>query len=167
MQGLFTFDACSVCIARLPTEAGVAQIAGEVEEPAAGGESTSSSSWSWSSFSSSSSSSCSSSTHSATSATRGGIFPTLSADPARFSQTASTDSLLTRPAVRLRKVDIQPRDYIPAHLCIADLEGEGDVDVVQLRVLDVIEVICPICSCASFPMQTAGPAQVITVNLQL
>jgi hypothetical protein len=54
-------------------------------------------------------------------------------------------------------VDIQPRDYIPAHQCIADFEGEGDVDVVQHRVLVVQNLICPISSCASSAMQTERP----------
>ena len=61
-QGLFTDAACFGDIGRLPTEVGVAQIAGEVEEPAAGESMESSSASSkQSSSSSSSSSSCSSS----------------------------------------------------------------------------------------------------------
>ncbi len=50
---------------------------------------------------------------------------------------------------------------------IADLEREGDVDVVQLRVLDVRELMGSICYCSSFAMQTAGPFHLIAIKLQL
>ena len=39
---------------------------------------------------------------------------------------------------------------------IADLEREGDVDVVQLRVLDARDLMGSISSCSSFAMQNGG-----------
>jgi hypothetical protein len=44
----------------------------------------------------------------------------------------------------------------PLTKSIADLEREGDVDVVQLRVLDARDLMGSISSCSSFAMQNGG-----------
>ena len=68
---------------------------------------------------------------------------------------------------KLVGLDSQPRDDNSAYQSIADLEREGDVDVLQLRVLDVRDLMGSISSCSSFAMQTAGPLQLVAIKLQL